>query len=96
MPATAEQSSQRSRHSPPIFRLLLKVAVNGTHQCDFHNFWGASAPTDVLHSPAEVCEWAGCPMFVLCFKPHLRADVIILAEGAIALSVLSGGALFAS
>ena len=28
-------------HSAPIFRLLLKVAVNGTHQCDFHNFWGA-------------------------------------------------------
>ena len=27
-------SSQRS----PIFRLLLKVAVNGTHQCDFINF----------------------------------------------------------
>ena len=33
--------SQRSLHSAPIFRLLLKVAVNGTHQCDFHNFWGA-------------------------------------------------------
>ena len=24
----------------PIFRLLLKVAVNGTHQCDFLNFCG--------------------------------------------------------
>ena len=33
-------SSQRSLHSAPIFRLLLKVAVNGT-QCDSHNFWGA-------------------------------------------------------
>ena len=33
-------SSQRSLHSAPIFRLLLKVAVNGTHQCDSHNFWG--------------------------------------------------------
>ena len=33
--------SQRSLHSAPIFRLLLKVAVNGTHQCDFHNFCGA-------------------------------------------------------
>ena len=31
-------SSQRPLHSAPIFRLLLKVAVNGTHQCDFHNF----------------------------------------------------------
>lgn len=32
--------SQRSLHNAPIFRLLLKVAVNGTHQCDFLNFWG--------------------------------------------------------
>ena len=31
-------ASQRSLHNAPIFRLLLKVAVNGTHQCDFHNF----------------------------------------------------------
>ena len=30
--------SQRSLHNAPIFRLLLKVAVNGTHQCDFLNF----------------------------------------------------------
>jgi hypothetical protein len=30
--------SQRSLHNAPIFRLLLKVAVNGTHQCDFQNF----------------------------------------------------------
>ena len=35
-------ASQRSLHDAPIFRLLLKVAVNGTHQCDFHNFCGAS------------------------------------------------------
>ena len=32
------QPSQRSLHDAPIFRLLLKVAVNGTHQCDFPNF----------------------------------------------------------
>jgi hypothetical protein len=32
--------SQRSLHNAPIFRLLLKVAVNGTHQCDFLNFCG--------------------------------------------------------
>ena len=30
--------SQRSLHNAPIFRLLLKAAVNGTHQCDFLNF----------------------------------------------------------
>ena len=33
-------ASQRSLHNAPIFRLLLKVAVNGTHQCDFQNFCG--------------------------------------------------------
>ena len=29
-----------SLQNAPVFRLLLKVAVNGTHQCDFLNFWG--------------------------------------------------------
>ena len=33
-------ASQRSLHNAPIFRLLLKVAVNGTHQCDYSNFCG--------------------------------------------------------
>ena len=45
-------ASQRSLHYAPIFRLLLKVAVNGTHQCDFLNFCGASVPTigfDINH-----------------------------------------------
>jgi hypothetical protein len=36
--------SQRSLHIAPIFRLLLKVAVNGTQQCDFQNFCGALGP----------------------------------------------------
>ena len=35
---TYHHASQRSLHNAPIFRLLLKVAVNGTHQCDFLNF----------------------------------------------------------
>ena len=38
---TATRASQRSLHNAPIFRLLLKVAVNGMHQCDFLNFCGA-------------------------------------------------------
>ena len=33
-------TSQRSLHNAPIFRLLLKVAVIGTHQCDSSNFCG--------------------------------------------------------
>ena len=37
-------ASQRSLHNAPIFRLLLKVAVKGTHQCDFLNFCGAIWP----------------------------------------------------
>ena len=37
-------ASQRSLHNAPIFRLLLKVAVKGTHQCDFLNFCGALGP----------------------------------------------------
>ena len=37
-------SSQRSLHNTPIFRLLLKVAVNGTHQCDSFNFCGSFGP----------------------------------------------------
>ena len=47
------QASQRSLHNAPIFRLLLKVAVNGTHQCDFHNFCGAFAPQQMLDAKAN-------------------------------------------
>jgi hypothetical protein len=36
--------SQCSLHNAPIFRLLLKVAVNGTHQCESLNFCGALCP----------------------------------------------------
>ena len=43
--ACAHLASQRSLHNAPIFRLLLKVAVNGTHQCDFLNFCGPLAAT---------------------------------------------------
>ena len=44
--ATTPSVSQRSLHNAPIFRLLLKVAVNGTHQCDFPNFCGQQCPTE--------------------------------------------------
>ena len=37
-PALEAGASQRSLHNAPIFRLLLKVAVKGTHQCDCLNF----------------------------------------------------------
>ena len=38
-------TSQRSLHNAPIFRLALKVAVNGAHQCDFPNFCRQQCPT---------------------------------------------------
>ena len=40
--------SQCSLHNAPIFRLLLKVAVNGTHQCESLNFCGTHVPTNAL------------------------------------------------
>ena len=43
---SATSASQRSLHNEPIFRLLLKVAVKGTQQCEFHNFCGASRPNN--------------------------------------------------
>jgi len=94
-------ASQRSLHNAPIFRLLLKVAVKGTHQCDCINFWGASAPTPCKQprvcQAGNTCLVGGLSsMFGLIWKRQAHS-ALILAEGARALSVtLSGGALFAS
>jgi len=56
-------ASQRSLHNAPIFRLLLKVAVNGTHQCDFLNFCGGfgSQHRPISYSTAGVNVRAMCP-----------------------------------
>ena len=51
------EPSQRSLHNAPIFRLLLKVAVNGTHQCDFFNFWGTSRPNHGYPCTALTWPW---------------------------------------
>ena len=40
--------SQCSLHNASIFRLLLKVAVNGTHQCESLNFCGTLVPTTMF------------------------------------------------
>ena len=48
-------SSQRSLHSAPIFRLVLKVAGNGTHQRDSHNFWGALSSNKQTHKQRTNC-----------------------------------------
>ena len=42
--------SQCSLHNAPIFRLLLKVAVNGTHQCESLNFCGDLCPNQFSES----------------------------------------------
>jgi len=93
--------SQRSLHNAPIFRLLLKVAVNGTHQCDFLNFCGDLGPQHA-NNMTNLRSFVVGTLTHPC--AHCQYDVsglwgkwTILAEGAIALSVtLSGGALFAS
>ena len=54
--AEAITASQRSLHNAPIFRLLLKVAVNGTHQCDFLNFcggFGSQLMIEIYHASAS-------------------------------------------
>ena len=66
--------SQRSLQDAPIFRLLLKVAVKGTHQCDYSNFWGSfglpttmvyAVVTNQLHSARSTCLGASVPSNVL-------------------------------
>ena len=52
-------ASQRSLHNAPIFRLLLKVAVNGTHQCDFLNFCGPFGVQQII-SVSRSCDRHGC------------------------------------
>ena len=50
-------SSQRSRHNAPIFRLLLKVAVKGTHQCDFTNLGNFWVPTSAIGKWSEAIKF---------------------------------------
>ena len=104
------RASQRSLHNAPIFRLLLKVAVNGTHQCDFLNFcggfgsqhsWQRLAKSIVYQAQKRIVVvrhgHCHCLCILLLLEQKLPRYLVILAEGAIALSVtLSGGALFAS
>ena len=57
-------TSQRSLHNEPIFRLLLKVAVKGTQQCEFLNFCGTSCPNNSLLLEAPCSQYL-FSMFVL-------------------------------
>ena len=61
--------SQRSLHNEPIFRLLLKVAVKGTQQCEFLNFCGTSRPNSSLLLKVPRLQYL-FPIFVRCsIKP---------------------------
>jgi len=66
--------SQRSLHNAPIFRLLLKVAVNGTHQCDFPNFCGQQCPTKQLKHEqrgGDSVQYAECMAIRLSHGNHV-------------------------
>ena len=62
------RSSQRSLHNAPIFRLLLKVAVNGTHQCDFNNFCGAV--------PQQIADWGN----VECLLSSAKCALAVVGQ----------------
>ena len=66
--ALTHWASQRSLHNAPIFRLLLKVAVNGTHQCDFLNFCGGSG------SQCSLCDHSCliCKIILACVRALAR------------------------
>ena len=69
-------ASQRSLHNAPIFRLLLKVAVNGTHQCGFINFCGALWAPTVLLLRARTCRKRCARACVpRALSPHLGACI---------------------
>ena len=62
-------ASQCSLHNAPIFRLLLKVAVNGTHQCESQNFCGDSCPNHAQASCSRRVEHF-CELECLTFLAH--------------------------
>ena len=84
--------SQCSLHNAPIFRLLLKVAVNGTHQCDFSNFcgpfgfqqtqcrFGWPAPTGTAHAHCALARPHYCNA-VRCW-PCWCAGAVLEPEGS--------------
>ena len=63
--------SQCSLHNVPIFRLLLKVAVNGTHQCESLNFCGASCPNFSPATASSTPRNQGCGRGPLSFVTDL-------------------------
>ena len=85
-----------------IFRHLLKVALKGTHQCDFRMLGRASGSQLRLTTHVNISHMADQGVKDICTYSCVRAKLRglschIIAEGAITLPVtLSGGVLFAS
>ena len=78
-------SSQCSLHNAPIFRLLLKVAVNGTHQCESLNFCGTLVPTDYYYADSKgyaLVLLRLSPLLLLSKLLPLALDVAALAAAA--------------
>ena len=73
-PAKQVAASQRSLHNAPIFRLLLKVAVNGTHQCDFLNFCG------YFGTQQEACVMMGMEMMELMVMVMMMKMIFGLSD----------------
>ena len=71
LPTTA----QRSLHNAPIFRLLLKVAVNGTHQCDSSNFCGGFGPQHLRALSPRQQGRSSLSIAALCSRSSPLADL---------------------
>ena len=72
-------ASQRSLHNEPIFRLLLKVAVKGTQQCDFLNFCGVYSPI--------TCMTSFCT--AICMYLHLLCEILCKTIAVLLCTLLS-------
>ena len=72
-------ASQRSLHNAPIFRLLLKVAVNGTHQCDFLNFCGGSGSQQLSRCILHRATTSGGPSYQASVLWNLDAVMCCVA-----------------
>ena len=76
---TTLAASQRSLHNEPIFRLLLKVAVKGTQQCDFLNFCGVYSPI--------TCMTFFCT--AICIYLHLLCGILCKTIASLLCTLLS-------
>jgi len=80
--AVKPSPSQCSLHNAPIFRLLLKVAVNGTHQCESLNFCGDLCPNNQLTT---------CRLLFPCLSFCLSVSAFLCVRFIFSFVCFSGG-----